>query len=987
MSKTFDPITGKVTENAAPVQPQSNGIPKSVIQSNQIPMLTETGDPVYVKSDELNQAIALGYRYESPEEEKGRREKATYGGVGGMVGAGLASVARAGTLGLTDVVAKGVDALGGTDFAGELQKLQKYNPITSTAGEVTGSVASTLIPVGPLARVAGVTGKLLGVGKAGSGVASQIARQAGSEAVQGAVQGAGVAVSDVALGNTDDLAESLIQNAGLGSIIGGGGSLGFSAVGATVSGSKRAGSAAMRLLKGEEKILPRAAEEFGAPIGSQPLAGFADEATPGQIVPEGVEAPGVTAARNSQTIQDLVTKSKEIEKFGGGLPEMPRREIHEGILERNPELKSDLDPVTLAMFESPTSFDEFRATFQLLPSQERKAVETYLQAGESKAQRLIADQIDNLGAGTRLTPEQSGQRFVETARGQYQTEKKATSSLFKEFEDTKFQDTFLGDLQEKLAESGPLGGQVYRDVEGTLKLQPWDATSGVTKEAYNSVGETLTALNKGNLDLKGFQNIRETLRQTAASNPSTRAAIEPVRSALLNHVEKLIELNNPGKQVKEAFTRWAKNESFKESIEDVLGGALIPVRGELGISSEKVLSRALSSSQQAMKLKTLVGEGEFNNLVGDYVFAIFNKSFDSAKGKLSAARMRSELSRQKPILAQVADAKVIQKLEDALDYLKNTSQVELINPSGTAKSTGLISGFIEAGKKLGNIQPGDAAAAIGKGLDDHLGRRRAINLINQTLQGKRIAEKELSRTNFAISDGLKSFFEKGKSVARLAAAPTAIALSTNPENYKKRYAEVASLVEDSETLINRVAQSTRNAGTVSPQLQDSVVKKTIAAAQFLYSKAPKPPATLPLDSQKSWRPSDSQVAKWNRYVRAVQNPTGIIQDMNKGLLTHEGVEAVKTVYPEIYAKITHTAMELAGERIDKLTYQDKLMLSTLMQQPMTQSMTKRSLQMLQSTTPATQEKGASTAPPATGGKPSFEGANRMMTGSQKLLTR
>jgi hypothetical protein len=1001
MSKVYDPATGDVKEQVTRT-PSANdagqglGIPSQIIRSGKIPMLTETGDPVYVKPEELSQAQALGYRYESPQEEQARKDRASYGGVGGMAAAGAAAALRAGTLGASDLAAKGVDALMGSDLTGDLQKLQKYNPYTSTTGEVGGAIASTLLPAGPLARVAGATGRLLGVGKEGASIASQIARGAASEAIQGGIQGAGVAVSDRALGNTDDLAEALIQNAGIGSLIGGGGSLGIAAIGGTLKAGKSGAKGAMKLLRGEENALPAAASEIGAPVGGQPLDGIANAAIPNpgmpvgasqDVVPDGIEAPGAAKARSSDSVQGLVQKAEEIEKYGGGLEAMPRREVQEGILERNPELRSDIDNITLSMFESPTELDNWRSVIQGLPSKERKAIEVFHQQAEKKANAVIAEQIDGLGAGERLTPDQSGQRFIESARGKYTKEKEATKALFKEFEGTKFPETYLGDLAENLAESGGIGSRIYRTPEGGLKLHPWDATSGVTKEAYNAVGETLEALNRGNLDLKGFQNIRETLRQTAVSNPGTRDAIEPVRKALLGHVEKLVELYNPGKQVREAFTRWAKNEAFKEGIEDILGGALMPTRGELGISAEKVIDRALSSSQQAMALRALMGEGEFNNLVGDRLYHIFQKNFDSAKAKLSAARMRADLGRQMPILAQVADHRLLQKLTDTLDYLKNTSQLELMNGSGTAKTLGLMAGFKEAAKSV--TKPGEAVAAIGRGIDGRLQRQTAVRILRETLDGKRVATDQINRTNKEVIDGLKGFFEKGKATARKAAIPATIAITTNPDQYKKRYEEIAKLVEDPEALVNRVSQSTKNAGALDPRLQDSVVQKTIKAAQFLYAKAPKTPATLPLDSQKKWRPTASEVAKWNRYARAVQNPTGIIRDMASGTLTKEGVEAVKTVYPEIYAKISQTALSMAAEKIDKLSYRDKLMLSLLLGQPLTHSLSPQSIQMLQSTAPAEAQSspGQGTPKAPAGRKPAFDAASRSMTGAQKVLTR
>lgn len=999
MAMQFDPVTGTVRDVAPNQGPSTSNVPAQIIASGQIPMLTDTGEPVYVKPSELKSAEALGYTYETPEAETARKDRATYGGGAGLAGASVLGALRGATLGVSDLAVKGADALLGTDMVGSMAKLREYNPLSSAGGDVGGAVASTLIPAGPLARVAGYTTKALGLGAEGLSTAAKIVRGAASEAIQGGVQGVGATVSDQVLNPTDDLAESLMRNVGVGTLLGGGTSVGLSGLGLAYEGAKKATGSAMKLVRGEGKALETAAEDIGAPIGGD-LLGGGPSTLPGMpaspevpnapgIVQAGVEAPEVAAARASTPLESLVAKNDELNKYGGGPEALPRRDIHEGILERNPELKSEADQITLAMFDSKESLDAWRAVTQGLPSKEKRAFDATMQAQEKKAQALVLGEIENFGSGARTTPERSGQRLIENVQTAYKAEKEAANSMFREFSSTPFPDTFLGDLQENLAQVRGIGPMINRDVEGAIALKPWDATSGVTKEAYSAVKESLDALNRGDLTFDGFKNIRKTLRQVSINNPGAAEVIEPIRAALLGHVEKLVEMNNPGKQVREAFTKFAKNESRREVIEDVLGGALVPTRGEVGIASEKVIARALSSSQNAARLKAAVGEPAFNNLVGDYLQNIFDKSFDTAKGTLSAAKMRSQLARERPILAQVADQGVLNKLDDYLDYLKNTSQLEPLNASGTAKATGLISGFRRAGEQVLEASPGKAIAAIATGLDEQLQRKRAIYLVNELMSGRKVALEQVRQTDNEIGKGLKEFFSKGKDFTVKAAPAAAVAagLSMNPEKYKKRFAEIAKIIENPEGMTARLAGNTARIANLDPAVHQAMVTKTIAAAQFLYSKAPKPPVGAPLDSDKTWRPSDAEIARWNRYVVAVQQPTSIIKAMNAGTLTNESVEAVKTVYPEMYHKISQAALAMASQKKDGLSYRDKLQLSILMQQPMTKALEPQNIKMLQQTIKAEEAGPGQTQPRPMNRKPSFGNADRAMTPSQRILTK
>jgi hypothetical protein len=78
----------------------------------------------------------------------------------------------------------------------------------------------------------------------------------------------------------------------------------------------------------------------------------------------------------------------------------------------------------------------------------------------------------------------------------------------------------------------------------------------------------------------------------------------------------------------------------------------------------------------------------------------------------------------------------------------------------------------------------------------------------------------------------------------------------------------------------------------------SLVVSRDLAKNFLESKLP-PPRTDDLGLPQP--PTQPQLAKWSRYYAAVNDPLSVFKDMGEGYVSPEGLEALKTVYPALYA--------------------------------------------------------------------------------------
>jgi hypothetical protein len=76
------------------------------------------------------------------------------------------------------------------------------------------------------------------------------------------------------------------------------------------------------------------------------------------------------------------------------------------------------------------------------------------------------------------------------------------------------------------------------------------------------------------------------------------------------------------------------------------------------------------------------------------------------------------------------------------------------------------------------------------------------------------------------------------------------------------------------------------------------------------------------------------VLKFERYLRAVDDPTSILDDAEAGTLSPEGVEAVKMVYPRMY-EMMQADLAARVENMPKVSYKRRMQISALLGQDMT----------------------------------------------------
>jgi hypothetical protein len=124
--------------------------------------------------------------------------------------------------------------------------------------------------------------------------------------------------------------------------------------------------------------------------------------------------------------------------------------------------------------------------------------------------------------------------------------------------------------------------------------------------------------------------------------------------------------------------------------------------------------------------------------------------------------------------------------------------------------------------------------------------------------------------------------------------------------YRARAAEVLEANADFGARIrNRSEATLGDLPTKAPKLAASLVTTATRGAQFLSTKLPSP-----IVNAQSFTPrssvlpvSDVELHKFARYWSAVSSPLSTLDDLRRGKLTPEQVEATRAVYPELYTTI------------------------------------------------------------------------------------
>ena len=837
--------------------------------------------------------------------------------------------------------------------AQEQKARQEQNPGLATIGELGGILAA------PETGLVGAVGR---AGKAVEKVASPIvekilgstvgklgAKAAGS-AIEGGFWGAGTAVDEDALGDADLNASNIMHNVGYGALWGG--TLGTALGIGGKAFSREAQDAAQKEMHVENALnMP----ERPAPAAPSSMEELEQRNALGTKLGFGSSLPAKQAVIDAQ--QSLVGDMNFL-PHGAQIASLETPEARKAY---DALLKGDND--TAKALRQYQTNQKYEGSQELLP-------------------RYIQDIAPDEALATDAT--KGGQAAIDDFTKQYEANKIAESQNFNKLDAIQTtsvanpQDVLKGIFEDMPGAKNLLGVRA----DGSFFTRPWEATSGIEKGTYGQFKEIVKALNKDGLSIGEVRNLRETMRDMASdwTKPSQAAQVSALRKHLMSYMQDEIQKVLPDAQVRDFMRRYAVNEQNRGIIENIFGGSLSD-KAKFGkaIEPEKVLPRIFSKLENVRAAKELLGDS-WNKTVANFLSHVHDSANDPIKG-FSSNNFSKTINDVKTGRGLIMDEALqgspekLQKIRDVTTVLRALPDAPPGNPSGTAETLGLLekarkwtSAFLHPTQILGHIGEG-----VGNALDARAQRTAVDKMLNArdaaTFDSK--AEKynafgKIERMQQSTIGTIKNGIKQILNPEHISGAKGLLTQKLTPEDQQKKFDKIASQIKEittnPELALNKVANATKDFGIHAPTLAAKVGGTMMAAANFLASKLPAQDA--PSIGTKPYQPSSTELARFNRYYNTVNKPLSILKELDAGIVTQEGLEAMQAVHPKLLQSMQSELLDQFTSHKDtgSIPYKKRLAMSMFLGQDLTNSLKSENIA-------SAQLPNAAQAPPQQNGAP------------------
>lgn len=296
------------------------------------------------------------------------------------------------------------------------------------------------------------------------------------------------------------------------------------------------------------------------------------------------------------------------------------------------------------------------------------------------------------------------------------------------------------------------------------------------------------------------------------------------------------------------------------------------------------------------------------------------------------------------------------------------------------------------GATAGGVLLGPAGAGLGGAIGSAVSRPDQIVRVLATLE--RLGQATDNRLTRAVRGWLAK--ERPLAIRPVTRGPSRrVARRATPalsiEAMRERVRELRSFATEKSKQAKRLDDSTAAISAAAPTIAGLVQGRARAAAEFLASKIPEGLGTssaLRADRSLSSVP-DSEARRWLEYARAVENPMAVLDDLERGQVTPEGIETLRVVTPTLFAELQRRVQQELSTREEPLPYETELQLGLLFDLTTVPSLEPQSIATLQglyaaSPTPEQAEQ-AQTAPPQTSRRTDISRA--FMTETERVANR
>lgn len=222
-------------------------------------------------------------------------------------------------------------------------------------------------------------------------------------------------------------------------------------------------------------------------------------------------------------------------------------------------------------------------------------------------------------------------------------------------------------------------------------------------------------------------------------------------------------------------------------------------------------------------------------------------------------------------------------------------------------------------------------------------------------------EKANQKVTNKISKGVSNFI-KGKKALKPAALKTltsnGLAYDLEGDKPKKPKTKEQGFKNLQTNLLNMTDPEKAltylrrgNIEDAAPQTHLASQAVLSSAISFLQQKLPvsySSKGALSEMLKKNYKPSTLEMAKFERYLSAIENPLSVLDDLEKGKVSRDSIEAIQAVYPKLYEKIQIEVMTSIQDSPDMIDYKKRLQLGVLLNIPTDAALVPSNIEALQS---------------------------------------
>ena len=908
------------------------GLPKG----SKLRMVNQEGAVYEMDPADAVKLAGEGWQYETEQMRRAREVQEKYGDSEGT--AALLGGLRGLTFGLSDVALQDLGLVDRETLSG----LKEANPDASTAGEIAAIAGSLLAGPGSLMgrvgvapRAAAAVGRAAerGVARvvgeaAGRGLAARVAARAlpaaTGAAVEGALYGAGQYVSEAALGDIEGTAEDLLGHVGMGALVGG------IAGGALTGGAEVVGSALRTAGRSTKAVAKRLAEMAGAKGKAADMAAEALTKVEGKINPLG-EAYIKTAGK--------LTGEKE---------------AFEQLLRRRQALMDavapdeTIDQFAFKMADIQNTLDDAADDIIFKATGKHKASVMRDIASEGDGATVFNAVLADDGLLTGL--QRQVDDMITAGRGTYEFQ-----GPLKRLRD------YLKGARRKLekAEGAFASGDRQAIGEAFNMLDDFKRTLGHLRDrmskaySYNRLPEMAETMDV----LSGlYKNVQHTLEDATLWGEKAATMQQAVNRKWTQYLER--EAQKLGYKFRTRF----KEKNFGE------------------VSAREGQFEYVNNPAGWRQFVRDLGDEAKVHLDKDYILTQLRRREELLEEMVKQYDMPGGLEALKKY--QQARKAFLENFERTSEIMQSRAALERIDKA--AAKSGILMG---AGALTGGLVAGLPGMLIGGAASSILRPGTTMRML-ATL--RRISGDFEAR----LGGKLRVFFDqakRGTTRAKRFVGPGAVILHGNDEQRQKWYTRKLGELQRIHQQINRTAERLEDANkqiaNAAPRVALAVNQKVMGATRFLLEKAPKNPQPHSILARK-WRPSPSELSKWARYVRAVDNPASVLDDLAAGRLTHEAVEALREVYPRMYERLVNEVVANMDKIQDTMNYQQRVQLSLLLGIPVDPTMAPEfvaSMQQAQMSMPSPES--VTTPPTPVAAAVAKIEPEKLLTGTQALEAR